>query len=58
MTEAEKGEFLEATLPTGFKQTLAAFEQLPEDRRRRTVEQALKQMKEAREKLAATGQAP
>lgn len=58
MTEAEKGEFLEATLPTGFKQTLAAFEQLPEDRRRRTIEQALKQMKDAREKMAATGQAP
>ncbi len=58
MSEQEKGEFLEATLPTGFKQTLAAFEQLPEDRRRHTVEQALKQMKEAREKMAATGQAP
>ncbi len=58
MTETEKGEFLEATLPTGFKQTLAAFEEMPEDKRRRTVEQALRQMKESREKLAATGQAP
>ena len=58
MSEAEKGEFLEATLPTGFKQTLAAFEEMPEDKRRRTIEQALKQMKDAREKLAASGQAP
>lgn len=58
MTETEKGEFLEATLPTGFQQTLAAFEEMPEDKRRRTVEQALRQMKESREKMAATGQAP
>ena len=58
MTETEKVEFLEATLPTGFKQTLAAFEEMPEDKRRRTVEQALRQMKESREKMAATGQAP
>ncbi len=58
LTEAEKAAFLEATLPTGFKQTLAAFEELPEDKRRRAVEQALKQMKESREKLAASGQAP
>ena len=45
-------------MPTGFKQTLAAFEEMPEDKRRRTVEQALKQMKESHEKLAASGQAP
>ena len=58
MTEEEKGGFLEATMPTGFKQTLAAFEQLPEDKRRRVVDQAVKQMKDAREKTAADGQAP
>ena len=58
MTEAEKGEFLEATMPTGFKQMLGAFEEMPEDRRQRFVSQALKQMKDTREKLAAGGQMP
>lgn len=58
MTEEEKGEFLEATMPTGFKQMLAAFEEMPEDKRRHTVDQALKQMKEAREKMATSGQMP
>lgn len=58
MTEAEKSKFLEATLPTGFKQMLNAFEEMPPDKRQRVVEQAVKQMKEAREKLAAGGQAP
>ena len=56
MTEAEKGEFLEATLPTGFKQMLAAFEDMPTDKRQRVVDQAVKQMKEAQQKLGAGGQ--
>jgi uncharacterized membrane protein len=56
MTEAEKSEFLEATLPTGFKQMLAAFEDMPPDKRSRVVDQAVKQMKEANEKMAADGQ--
>ena len=58
MTEAEKSEFLEATLPTGFKQMLAAFEEMPPDKRQRVVDQAVKQMKEANEKVAADGQSP
>jgi hypothetical protein len=57
MTEAEKGEFLEATLPTGFKQMLAAFEDMPADKRQRVVDQAVKQMKDAQQKLATDGQA-
>jgi hypothetical protein len=58
MTEAEKGEFLDATMPTGFKQMLGAFENLPPDKRKHVVDQAIKQMQDAREKMATTGQAP
>jgi hypothetical protein len=53
MTEDEKAVFVEATMPTGIKQALGAFEELPADRRRRTVDEALKRLKEARDQLAA-----
>jgi hypothetical protein len=49
MTEAEKGALIEATLPSGFKQMLASFEQLPEDKRRRAVTDALRDLRKARE---------
>jgi hypothetical protein len=53
MTEAEKAEFLESTLPSGFKQMLAAFEQLPEEKRRRTIENSVRKLRETRDRLAA-----
>ena len=58
MTEEEKATFVEATMPKGFKQMLTAFEQLSEDRRRRAIGEALKRIKEARENLRESGQAP
>src|SRR3954451_19704396 len=48
MSDAEKATFLEATMPTGFKQMLTSFEQLPEEKRRRAVDDALRRLKEAR----------
>jgi hypothetical protein len=48
MTEEEKSAFIEATMPTGFKQMLTAFEQLPEEKRRRSIDDALRRLKEAR----------
>lgn len=53
MTEAEKGEFIEATLPTGFKQMLTAFEEMPEDKRKRSVDDALRRLREAQTKMQA-----
>ena len=49
MSEKEKGDFIEATMPSGFKQMFSAFEQLPEEKRRKTVDDAMKRLKEARE---------
>ena len=53
MTEAEKSKFLEATLPAGFKQMLTAFEQLPEEQRRRTIEDTLRRLRESKARTLA-----
>ena len=58
MTEEEKSAFLEAIMPTGFKQMINAFQDLPADKRQRVVDQAVKQMKDARAKMEASGQLP
>jgi hypothetical protein len=42
MTADEKNWYLEATLPTEVKQALAAFDQLPEDRRQRIIDNAIR----------------
>jgi len=49
MTEAEKGEFLDATLPTGFHQMLASFEQQPPEKRHRAIDDAIKRLREERD---------
>jgi hypothetical protein len=56
MTEEEKAGFIDATMPTGFKQMLTSFEQLPEEKRRRSVDESLRRLREARDQLEA-GQA-
>jgi hypothetical protein len=53
MTEGEMAAFVDATMPTGVKQAIGAFEDLPPERRRRTVDEALKRLKEAREQIAS-----
>ncbi len=64
MSDQEKSDFLDATVPSGFKQMLTAFEELPADKRKRAVDDALKRLKEAsddptiREQWQADGQAP
>jgi hypothetical protein len=49
MTDDERATFLDATLPSGFKQMLASFESLPPDKRQKTVENAIKKLKQARD---------
>jgi hypothetical protein len=58
MTEEEKGQFIDATMPTGFKQMLGAFEQMPEDKRKRVVDDALKNLREQNQHLASGTNSP
>ena len=55
MTEEEKAQFIEATMPTGFKQMITAFEELPEDKRKRTVDGAIRRLREQRERIGSEG---
>jgi hypothetical protein len=48
MTDEEKAGFMEATLPTGYKQMITAFEEMPPERRQRAVADAVRGMREAR----------
>src|ERR1043166_7934031 len=54
MTEQEKVQFVEATLPSGFKQMLIAFEQLPPEKKRRTIEDTIRRLRESKAKIAAS----
>jgi hypothetical protein len=49
MTEEEKGRFMDATLPSGFHQMLASFEQQPPEKRQKAIDDAIKQLRQARE---------
>jgi hypothetical protein len=52
MTEEEKAGFIEATMPTGFKQMLTSFEQLPDEKRRKAIDDSLRRLREARDQMA------
>lgn len=56
MNDREKGEFIEATMPTGVTQMLTAFEQLPPDKRQKAVQDSLKRLREARNDPRNAGQ--
>jgi len=58
LSVAEKGEFLELTVPTGFNQMLLAFEQMPEDRRRRAIADSVRRLRAARERPAEGEERP
>jgi hypothetical protein len=53
MTEAERGDFVEKTLPTGFKQMISSFEQLPEAKRREALDRALRDLRQQRQRADA-----
>jgi hypothetical protein len=46
MTESEKGEYLDETLPTGVTQVIDEFEGLPQARRQQTIDRAMKQLRD------------
>lgn len=47
MTEEERLRFIDATLPTGFKQMLDAFAAQPEEKRKALIDDAIKRMQES-----------
>lgn len=51
MTEEEKAAFIEATMPAGFKQMISAFEEMPEEKRRKTIDDALRRLRETNNRL-------
>jgi hypothetical protein len=47
MTEDEKAQFVEATLPANITQMINAFQQLPEDKRRRLIDNTLRNLRDS-----------
>ncbi len=56
MNDQEKGDLIEATMPTGVTQMLTAFEQLPPEKRQKAVQESLKRLRDARNDPRNTGQ--
>ena len=55
MTEDEKSGFIDATLPSGFKQMLVSFENMTPDRRKRSIDNALKRLRETPDPTVGPG---
>ena len=55
MTDGEKAQFIDATMPTGIKQMINAFERLPEDKRRQAIDNAMKNLRAAENGAPARG---
>ena len=53
MSEQEKSDFIESTMPSGFKQMLTAFEQLPEDKRKEAINRSMRDLRRARQEIGA-----
>jgi hypothetical protein len=51
MSDEEKGAFIDATMPTGFKQMIDAFEKLPDDKRHKAIDDALRQLRQAQAQM-------
>lgn len=58
MTDAERAQFIELTMPTGFKQTIAAFEKMPEEKRQRAINEALRGLRDAQAQMNKSGGLP
>jgi hypothetical protein len=58
MREEEKGQFLDATLPSGFQQMLASFAQQPSEKRQKAIDDAIKHLRQARENPPPTSNSP
>jgi hypothetical protein len=58
MTEEEKGQFLDATLPSGFQQMLVSFEQQPAEKRQKAIDDAIKRLRQARENPPGNSKPP
>jgi hypothetical protein len=53
MTDQEKADLIDATMPSGFKQMLASFENLPEDKRQKAIKDAIRDLKKSRDEMEA-----
>lgn len=49
MNDEEKIWFIEETMPSGFRQMLSSFEKLPDEKRRKAVDEAMKRLKSVRD---------